>query len=125
MSMRAKADHLARLGLALYLPVTGIAAISNPPPAFLAAWSGFELHTTGFFVLTLLARLAFGSIQPLVLLGMLLTGGAALEALQHLVGRDAELADMGANAIGGLLALCASFFIARLATLRRTHPERP
>lgn len=77
------------------------------PPALPGPWSWDKAdHFTAYFGLALLATLGWGLRRSLsgVFLGVLALGGA-LEALQWVVGRDAEWADLVANFAGAVAGM--------------------
>jgi VanZ family protein len=72
----------------------------NPPSEANLVWDKAE-HFTAYFGLALLGTLGWAHRRrPLLVAFAVLVLGGTLELLQMLVGRDAEWADMLANALG-------------------------
>ena len=77
-------------------------------------------HVIAFYGLTLLAFSAFPSRRRVDLVVLAICVGAAIEIVQGVVGRDAELGDLAADAAGALAAFAPIY----LERLRRPHAER-
>jgi len=111
-----------RAGAWLFIPALAVVAwgeLTPHPPHLEGPWAWDKAdHFTAYFGLALLASLAWGLRRslPLVVLGVILLGGA-LELLQAVTGRDAEWLDELANGLG---AVCGG----GLAALYLAVPRR-
>jgi VanZ family protein len=90
--------------------------LTPKPPQFggVFSWDKLE-HFTAYFGLASMATMALG-IRPKLawaILGVIMFGGA-LEIVQGLTGRDAELNDFIANSIGAISGLVVAVLVWRL-----------
>lgn len=123
MDRRAPMISLMRLlrFLAVWLFWPGVALIAwgeltpNPPALTQHIWDKAE-HFTAYFGLAVMATLVVGLRRALAwaILGVIALGGA-LEILQGLLGRDAQLGDFIANTIGALAGLAMAALFIRVA----------
>lgn len=82
------------------------------PAPFITGSSYDKLnHIFAFFVLGVLARLAWPKAGALWPWALLLLFGILIEVVQYFVGRDASAFDVLADAIGVALAICATLIV--------------
>ena len=88
------------------------------PPSLEVATSDKLLHFLAYFGLAGIATTALGRARALQIAISLAVLGGALEILQGLTGRDAELLDEVANALGAGLGTLAGLLFLRLIAKR-------
>lgn len=70
-------------------------------------------HIAAFFALGVLARLSWANSKSLLIIVALLLVGVGIEAVQHVLGRDASVWDVLADTIGLALAVTATIWRGR------------
>lgn len=112
------------LGVVVLLAVTALAVTPQPPTDFTTGWDKAN-HAIAFCALGLTSRLGFpgGRWRWVALMAGLLAVGGLIEVAQHFVpGREADGADLVADALGagcGLLAGAALAWFAKPAVNTR------
>lgn len=82
------------------------------------------VHFAVFFIVAFPAYVARMRFWPVILIGLVLYGGA-VELIQPHFGRSAEFADFIANSLGVIAALpCAVWFRMRRRSKSRQHAQR-
>jgi VanZ family protein len=97
----------------------------DPPPIAQDFWDKGE-HFIAYFGLVAMATLVIGRCRALAwaVWGIILLSGA-LEIIQGLLGRDAELGDFLANTAGALTGLGVALAVIRLGGHRLLVARRP
>jgi VanZ family protein len=120
--MRRFRSRLLTLGAWLFWPALALVAwgelTPDPPPEAAMLWDKAE-HFIAYFGLALLAGLGWGGRGRrllVVFLAVALLGGA-LELLQLVTGRDAEVMDEVANALGAGAGTLLALLVRRRARL--------
>jgi VanZ family protein len=85
-----------------WLALAGVTLLALMPGDEVPISTGWDKsnHVLAFFVLTLLAGLSWPQARWFVPVLGLIGYGIGIEAVQHLVGRDAAIADVFADTIG-------------------------
>ncbi|MGH2792016.1 MAG: hypothetical protein ACRDJ0_13670 [Actinomycetota bacterium] len=117
-------------GLRVLTVVIGVAVVAlslGPPPDSEGVMSDKLAHFLSYFSFTYCALLGFmgrpgrppvAVVLAYALVGMVAAGGAGIELLQFLIGRDTSLMDALANAAGASLGL-----VVWILTVRRTPQQ--
>jgi len=109
-SIELQPQHLARLLLVLGVVACIVAAV-GPFQALefkLFPWDK-AAHVVALYAITALLFLGFPKRRRLDLALMAALGGCSIEVLQYMAGRDAELGDMVANAVGAFAVLVPGY----------------
>jgi len=109
--------------IALVIAGLTLAPSVSPPPASLDL-SDKAYHAIAFATLVIPASIVFSGHVAWIASAVFLYG-AAIEVVQPLVGRDAELADMAANSIGILIGIGIAWGIRTILQARRSVPSGP
>ena len=115
-------EELKTVARGLLLAAGLVCAIGMIAPAFQGAEKAFvpwdkAAHFIAFYGLTLLMFAAFPARRRLDLVAIAAFAGAAIEIIQMLDGRDAELGDMLADTCGAL-AVYAPVYLDRIGKLQ-------
>jgi VanZ family protein len=112
----------SRVGFIIVLAAITIGSLL-PPRSVASAGSipDWVQHGLGYFLLALFAALVFDKRSWQMVLGCVIAYGVLIEVLQPVVaGRNFELSDMLANAIGAGLG----FAVAKITTYRFRSPRQ-
>jgi VanZ family protein len=103
-----------------WLALAGVTMLALMPGDEVPVSTGWDKsnHVLAFFTLALLAGLGWPRVRWVLPALGLIGYGVGIEAIQHLVGREAALADVLADAIG--VAVCRALML--LPALQRMAP---
>lgn len=113
------------VGALVLVAVTALAVTPNPPTELTTGWDKAN-HAIAFCALGLTSRLGFpgGRWRWVSLMAWLMAVGGLIEVVQHFVpGRDADAADLVADAIGAVGGLLAGAALAWLARAAQRAPQ--